>query len=167
MDSEKIDELLNKYWNCETSLEEEKQLQAYFRDATVPDGLKETANLFRYFDEQKKNELTDISFDHSIKRKISSPKGKMTSLFFNTMRIAAGIAVLIVAVWLVRLEVRKGTPPEMADTYDDPNMAFEETKKALMMISKSFNTAEAQAKKLNLFNEAQQNIQKQETEAEL
>jgi hypothetical protein len=167
MDSEKIDELLNKYWNCETSLEEEKQLQAYFRDATVPDGLKETANLFRYFDEQKKNELTDISFDHSIKKKISSPKGKMTSLFFNTMRIAAGIAVLIVAVWLVRLEVRKGTPPEMADTYDDPNRAFEETKKALMMISKSFNTAEAQAKKLNLFNEAQQNIQKQETEAEL
>jgi|SRR5687768_5740159 len=167
MDSEKIDELLNKYWNCETSLEEEKQLQAYFRDAAVPDGLKETAKLFRYFDEQKKKELTDISFDQTVKKKISPPKGKMRSMFFNTMRIAAGIAVLIVAVWLVRLEVRKGTPPEMADTYDDPNRAFEETKKALMMISKSFNTAEAQAKKLNLFNEAQQNIQRQETEAEL
>lgn len=167
MDSEKIDELLNKYWNCETSLEEEQQLQAYFRDTAVPDGLKETANLFRYFDDQKKKELTDISFDHSVKKKISPQKEKMRSLFFNTMRIAAGIAVLIVAVWLVRLEVRKGTPPEMADTYDDPDRAFEETKKALMMISKSFNTAEAQAKKLNLFNEAQQNIQKQETEAEL
>lgn len=167
MDFEKIDELLNKYWNCETSLEEEKKLQAYFRDAAVPDGLKETANLFRYFDEQKKKELTDISFDHGVKKKISPPKGKMRSVFFNTMRIAAGIAVLIVAVWLVRLEVRKGAPPEMADTYDDPNRAFEETKKALMMISKSFNTAEVQAKKLNLFNEAQQNIQKQATEAEL
>ena len=50
-------------------------------------------------------------------------------------------------------------PPEVVDTYDDPKMAFEETKKALMMISKSFGTAEEQAKKINLFNKAQEEIQ--------
>ena len=48
----------------------------------------------------------------------------------------------------------------MVDTYDDPKLAFEETKKALMMISKSFGTAEEQAKKINMFNEAQEEIQK-------
>ena len=48
MDSNKIEELLNKYWNCETSLEEEQQLQAYFREGTVPEELKETAALFRW-----------------------------------------------------------------------------------------------------------------------
>lgn len=168
MDSEKIDELMNKYWNCETSLEEEQQLQAYFRSSSVPEQLKETALLFRYFDEQKHKSLTDVSFDSSVIRKINAPKkGRVTSLLYNSMRIAAGIVVLIVAVWLVRIEVRETTQQEMADTYDDPKMAFEETKKALMMISKSFGAAEEQAKKINLFNEAKQDIQKNETQSEL
>ena len=76
------------------------------------------------------------------------------------MRIAAGIAVLMVAVWFIKTEVRKSTPQEIVDTYDDPQLAFEETKKALMMISKGFGQAEQEAKKINLFNEAQEEIQK-------
>jgi hypothetical protein len=168
MDSEKIDELINKYWNCETTLEEEQQLQAYFSSSSIPEHLKETALLFRYFNEQKHKSLTDVSFERSVMRKINAPKkGKVTSLLFNSMRIAAGIIVLIVAVWLVRMEVRETTPQEMEDTYDDPKMAFEETKKALMMISKSFGAAEEQAKKINLFNEAQKDIQKEENQSEL
>jgi hypothetical protein len=168
MDSEKIDGLLKKYWECNTSLEEEQALQAYFRKGSVPDNLKETAALFRYFDSGKCKSLTDISFEKEILGKIQSPgRGKMATLVFNTMRIAAGILVLFIAIWLVRMEVRKSSPVEVTDTYDDPKMAFEETKKALMMISKSFSTAEEQARKINLFNEAQQEIKKENTKAEL
>ena len=65
----------------------------------------------------------------------------------------------MVAVWFVRSEIRQTTPQELVDTYSDPELAFEETKKALLMISRSFGTAEEQAKKINLFNEAQQQIQ--------
>ena len=168
MDSERIDELLDKYWKCETSLEEEKQLQAFFTEAPVPDHWKETAALFRYFNDQKGKNLTDITFDRQVIRKIKAPSGgRMATLVFHTLRIAAGIAVLIIAVWLVRLEVRKTSPAEMADTYDDPHVAFEETKKALMIISKSFSTAEEQARKINLFNEARQDVMKEESKSEL
>jgi hypothetical protein len=168
MDSEKIDELLKKYWECNSSLEEEQALQAYFREGPVPDHLKETAALFRYFAREKGTNLTDITFEKEILKKIRSRRrGKMATLVFNTMRIAAGILVFFVAIWLVRMEIRKASPVEVADTYDDPKMAFEETKKALMMISKSFSTAEEQARKINLFNEAQQEIKKENTKAEL
>lgn len=167
MDSEKINELLNKYWNCETTLEEEKQLHVYFRNSSIPESLKETATLFRYFEEQRKKNLTDTSFDSRVIKKVRSPKGHVTTLLYNSMRIAAGIVVLVLAVWLVRMEVRKTTPAEVADTFDDPKMAFEETKKALMMISKSFSTAEEQAKKINLFNEAQKDVHKEESKSEL
>jgi hypothetical protein len=161
MDSNKINELLNKYWNCETSLEEEQYLRAYFREHEIPEQWKEAGILFRYFDENKKKSLIDPSFDGGIMGKIQTPKtGKVTKLFYNTMRIAAGIAVLIVAIWFVRTEVRKSTPQEVVDTYDDPKLAFEETKKALMMISKSFGRAEQETRKINLFNEAQEEIQK-------
>lgn len=168
MDSNKIEELLNKYWNCETSLEEEQQLQAYFMEGTVPEESKETAALFRYFNEHKKKTLRDVSFDQQVINKVKAPKkGRMATLVYNTIRIAAGIAVLMVAIWLIRTEVRKSTPQEMLDTYNDPKLAFEETKKALMMISKSFGTAEEQAKKINLFNKAQEEIRKEETKTEL
>lgn len=168
MDSEIIAELLDKYWRCETSLEEEAQLHEYFRQTPGSESLKETATLFRYFEEQKSRRLTDASFDKSLIRKIRNPtKGRVTNLVFNTMRIAAGIVVLVLAVWLVRMEVRKSAPDEMVDTYDDPKMAFEETKKALMMISRSFSTAEEQAKKINLFNEAQQELKKEDTTSKL
>ena len=167
MDSEYIDELLNKYWNCETTLEEEEVLKAHFKTSTVPESLKETAALFQYFEERRKKNLNDISFDKQVMKKIRRPKGQVTSFLYNSMRIAAGIVVLIVAVWLVRMEVRETTPQQVEDTYDDPKMAFEETKKALMMISRSFGVAEEQAKKINLFNEAQQDIQRKQNESDL
>jgi hypothetical protein len=161
MDSKKIEELLNKYWNCETSLEEEQQLREYFKGKDFPEQHKETAALFHYFNESKKKALTDTAFDSRIIAKVK-PQGKLVKLAYNTMRIAAGVAVLVIAGWFVRDEIRKSNPQETADTYDDPKLAFEETKKALMMISKSFGNAEEKAKKINMFNEAQDKVQKKD-----
>lgn len=167
MDSEKIDELLSRYWNCETSVEEEQQLRAYFRRPDLPEHLRETAALFRYFNAAQNESLAEATFDRQLMEKLSPKKGKMSALVFNTMRIAAGIAVLVAAVWLVRMELRESTPPAMADTYSDPKMAFEETKKALLMISKSFGAAEEQARKISVFNEAQKNVRKEKPKSEL
>jgi hypothetical protein len=161
MDFNNIEELLQKYWNCETTLEEEKLLHEYFRGSNIPDQVKETAVLFQYFEAHKKKSLNDVAFDHSVLRKVSAPqKSKLVKLVYNSMRIAAGLIVVFLATWFIREEVRKTTPQEVVDTYDDPKIAFEETKKALLMISKSFGTAEQQAKKINLFNEAQEEIQR-------
>jgi hypothetical protein len=161
MDFKNIEGLLKKYWNCETTLEEEKQLREYFGGHNIPDQLKDTASLFRYFEEAKKKSLNDLAFDGQVMHKVHAPKqGRMARLAYNAMRIAAGLAVVIAATWFIRSEVRQTTPQAVVDTYDDPKLAFEETKKALLMISKSFGTAEEQARKINVFNEAQEEIQK-------
>ncbi len=47
MDSKHIEALLEKYWNAETSLEEEKELHEFFGGTNMPDHLKEAAELFR------------------------------------------------------------------------------------------------------------------------
>lgn len=167
MDSNRIEELLNKYWNCETSLEEEQQLRTYFKSAQVPEQLKEAAALFMYFEDQKKKSLGDDAFDVDVLKKINYKQTKSVSLFYNSMKIAAGIAVLLVAVWFIRFEVRKTNAPLAVDTYEDPKLAFEETKKALLMISKSFGKAEVEAKKINMFNEAQEEISKKGNEKKL
>jgi hypothetical protein len=163
MDFNKIDDLLKRYWNCETSLEEEKQLRDYFGGANIPEQWKDTAALFRYFEESKKKSLNDLAFEGQVLHKIHVPKqGKVAKLILNTMKIAAGLTVVILAGWFIRTEIRETTPQAVVDTYDDPKVAFEETKKALLMISKSFGTAEEQTRKINMFNEAQEQIQKKE-----
>ena len=162
MDSKQpIEELLNKYWNCETSLEEEQQLKEYFSQEDIPDALREAAPLFRYFNEQRATTLQDDSFDKKvITRMRRNPNTKVRRLVYNTMRIAAGIVVVMAAVWFVHSELSTTESPQVVDTYNDPQKAFEETKKALLMISKSFGAVEEQAKKINLFNEAQEQIKR-------
>lgn len=161
MDSREINELLSRYWSCETSLEEEQQLRDYFKREDIPAELRETATLFQYFEENKKKSVRDVSFDRRVLEKVRpAGEARVRRLFYNSMRIAAGLVVVMMAIWFIRNEVRESTPQEMVDTYDDPKLAFEETKKALMMISKSFGSAEQQAKKINMFNEAREEIQK-------
>ena len=162
MDSKQLEQLLEKYWNCETSLEEEKQLREYFRGA-VPENLKETADLFRYFEMQQGQSVDASDFDAVVRKKIKQqqPQGRSVKMFSNYARIAAGLIVVITATYFVRLEVRKAYPPEIVDTYSDPKLALEETKKALMMISKGLNKAQKEAGKIKVFNEAEEKLQKQ------
>jgi len=165
MDSSKLQQLLQKYWDGNTTLEEEQLLRDYFQSAAVPDELRDVASMFQYFNQAKKNSLNDITFDRTLIDKVTTkPKsGRVRNLVFNSMRIAAGVVVVMAATWFIKKEIRQSTPQEVVDTYDDPKLAFEETKKALLMISKSFGTAEEQARKINLFNEAQEEIQKTPT----
>lgn len=168
MDSKRLDELLNKYWNCQTSLDEEQELRRYFSKNQVPEEVLPAASLFRYFEEQR-NQTAQKDFNLAVLSKLKKANrirtGKLRVLVRYSLQIAAGIAVLVVAVFLVRQELRKPDRPagngELVDTFDDPNRAFEETKKALEMISRGFVRAEQQAKKINAFNEAQEKIQHQ------
>lgn len=160
MDSKQIEQLLEKYWNCETSLEEEQQLRAHFR-GEVPESLSEIADLFRYFDVQQKQQVEHSDFDALVKSQIKQhrPEGKIIKMFYNYGRIAAGLVVVVAATYFVRQEMRKAYPPEITDTYSDPKLALEETKKALLMISKSFNKAQKEVGKIKVFNEAEERIQ--------
>jgi len=160
MESKHIEQLLEKYWNCETSLEEEQQLREYFRGENVPVQWKEASEVFRYFEQQRHQPVTGQTFEADVLRKIrrEHPRGKVISLTRNVIvRIAAGLIVVMAATFFVRQELRKSYPPE--DTFSDPKMAFEETKKALMMISKGFGKGQKEASKINLFHDAEQKVQ--------
>lgn len=166
MDYKTIEQLLEKYWSCETSLEEEQQLRDFFRDQAIPESMKETAALFQYFEKEKEKSLNE-NFEPAVTKRFQERRGgKVISMvsFSNIARIAAGIVVVVAATLFIRQEVRKSYPKELQDTYTDPQMAFEETKKALMMISNSFGKAKHEAVKINMFNEAEKKIQTKKPE---
>ncbi|MGC4020746.1 MAG: hypothetical protein QM734_01780 [Cyclobacteriaceae bacterium] len=161
MDSKRIEQLLEKYWMAETSLEEEQELHHFFKNESVPEHLKETASLFQYFGTEKNRALSE-NFDADVTKQITKRHGgKIVAMnnWFSIARVAAGIAVVVAAVYLIGHEVRKSSP-EIADTESDPKLAFEETKKALLMISKNFNKAQREASRINLLNEAEEKIER-------
>jgi hypothetical protein len=160
MDSNLIEQLLEKYWMAETSLEEEQQLRDFFQGKEVPESMKATAEMFRFFDAEKNKSLNE-NFEHAVTKQLRKRRGgKVISMSFtNISRIAAGILVVVAATYFIRQEVRKSYPQELQDTYSDPEMAFEETKKALMMISSSFGKAKHEAGKMKVFNDAEKKIQ--------
>ncbi|MCD9019376.1 hypothetical protein [Parachryseolinea silvisoli] len=167
MDSNKIEALLQKYWEAETSQEEEQQLREWFRNHQAPEPWKETAAMFRYFDDTKKKSLDDASFNATVVSNLPTAEaGRIRKLVYNTLRIAAGVSVLCLATWFVHTEMQESADPEVVDTYSDPKLAFEETKKALLLISQSFGKAEKQARKINMFNEAQEEIKKEKPSQE-
>jgi len=164
MDSKEIGQLLEKYWNCETSLEDEKVLRDYFSGSEVPDQLKDAADLFRFFEGERKRAL-EANFDHDVMRSVKKTErsAKVVSMvrWVQVARIAAGVFVVVVAGYFVRNEIMKSNQQQQAqvvDTFEDPKDALEETKKALMLISKSFGKAKEGAGKINLFNEAEDKI---------
>jgi len=166
MDSKEIEQLLEKYWTCETSLEEEKLLREYFNGNEVPQSLSDAASLFRYF-ESERARTSEEDIERAVTKEIRKrQRGKIISMVsvYRMARIAAGLLVVVVATYFVRQEVRKSYPPEIADTISDPKLALEETKKALMMISRGFGKAKQGAAKVNMLNEAEDKISNKDKE---
>jgi GTP-sensing pleiotropic transcriptional regulator CodY len=165
MDFENIDSVLEKYWACETSLEEEQMLQNFFTHKNLPEKYTETAALFSYYEAQRNIESKEALEAVSVNKFKQQPKGKMRSMFYNMSRIAAGILVIAVATFLIRAEYLKSDKPDpVLDSFNDPMIAFEETKKALMLISENFNKGKREAQKINMLNEATEKVSNQKQE---
>jgi len=160
MDSEIIKQLLEKYWNCQTTVDEERQLCQYFTSDNVAPELSHVAELFRYFNEEK-SKKSDVNFAMKVTKRFQKPEvARTTSLttIKSVFRIAAGIFVLVVATILIRNEIQKTYPKEIIDTYVDPKLAFEETKKALFLIAESFGKAKNEASKIIMFEKAEETV---------
>lgn len=66
MDYKYIIQLLERYWKCETSLEEEKILRTFFSQAELPDELKSYQHLFAYEQSEARNEALGKDFDQRM-----------------------------------------------------------------------------------------------------
>ena len=99
MDSEYIKQLLERYWQCETSPQEEAELRSYFLRADVPAHLLRYKAWFVYREEQQKIHL-DEDFDQKVLKQIRQPVVKASPLSIWTHFTPLLKAVAVVAVML-------------------------------------------------------------------
>ena len=72
MDSKYIEQLLERYWQCETSLEDEAELRAFFSGSDVPKHLLRYKDLFVYQQLQQEVHLGE-DFDARVLAEVEVP----------------------------------------------------------------------------------------------
>lgn len=174
MDLNRIEQLLTKYWDCRTTLAEEQALKEFFNAGEVPEKWQNLVPLFKYYSEEEEKRTLHKDFDEQLFAKItvessaepsSSGRGKMISLYYSVAKVAAVVLILITAGFFVReayVDKQVTVDTYTADTYEDPEKAFEETKKALMLIAGNLNKGRIEAQKVAVFNEAREKIKETE-----
>jgi len=169
MDSKHIEHLLEKYWACETSLEEEIEIKNFFNQEEIPEHLQQHAPLFKYLKEESTNPTLDEAFDQEILQALEPNKAgkqvKMETWYEPYLKVAAVLVVILVASFaLTRFLNQQEEQALLADTYENPEDAFEETKKALLLISKNIGKGRAQTQKIANFHQAEQKIKNNNNE---
>lgn len=99
MDYKNIELLLERYWQCETSIEEESELRDFFSNEDVPAHLLRYKNLFVYQQVQQEVGLSK-DFEARILAQVETPVVKakrltLTARFVPLFKAAAVIAVML------------------------------------------------------------------------
>ena len=97
MDYKYIEQLLERYWACETTLQEEAILRAFFSQEEIPEALRKYQALFTY--EQQKDEPLGEDFEARILQQIGeAPVAKTVTLksrLAPLFRAAAIVAIVL------------------------------------------------------------------------
>ena len=126
MELKLVEQLLEKYFQGETTIAEEKQLKAYFYSNDVAPHLAKYQSLFGYFETQK-----GAQFEQKLPLQ---PRKQSTVKWI-------GIAASFVVLFGLATFYFYPSEPKHEDlgTYDNPEEAFAATHKALLMVSEQVN----------------------------
>lgn len=97
MNTAYIKSLLEKYWEAETNLEEEKILKDYFNGNAIDENLKHYTSLFRFY-----RSATGIQMQN---KEIVIPEAKVYTLrnvsYLKKLSIAASVAILLTVGYFI------------------------------------------------------------------
>lgn len=147
MNLQRIEQLIGKYENGETSLAEEMELNTFFNRKDVPFEFRAYKDMFEFYKGAKEEILPDPAFDKKI-MDIISPKPsfnrKKTNVRFIYM--VSGIAASIIL--FIGIYFFSFNPTNPRGTYDDPAIAYAATKEILMKVSTNMNTGSEELSKM-------------------
>lgn len=135
MEDHKVRTLLDKYWEGETSLEEEQNLRSYFASSQVADEFMPFSALFCFYQEAQQ-----VKMDRKIKAPdLPQVLGKTVSMRW-VINVAASVAIFI-AMFFINKQSKSPQIDQYAyqDTYQDPQQAYDEVKRALLFVSAKMN----------------------------
>lgn len=145
--------LLEKYWQAETTIEEEKMLADYFRrQEDLDPGLALYKDLFAYFG-QEAQVMAGPGFDRRILERVGLQTQRRPLFRIGFIAAAASICAIVAGLMLLTPHADE-RPPAIAsashpgqsiasttiqDTYEDPEQALAVVRHALLIASTHLN----------------------------
>lgn len=135
--------LLEKYWNAETSLQEEEQIM------NAKDLLQDTERRYFAFIAAARQQQSHLSMDDidafNLKQTLNASRATVRPLY-RWMASAAAIMILAFSAFGVwRYSQTVSQQPQMAETFEDPYEAYEEVREALAFVSAKLNKSQDEA----------------------
>lgn len=107
MDYKYIEQLMERYWNAETTLEEEEILRAFFSQEDIPAELSQYAPLFAYEHAEKAVDVLGEDFDEKMLQMVGEaprseerPQAQIISLRERLMPLFKSAAVVAIVLTL-------------------------------------------------------------------
>jgi hypothetical protein len=138
MNQEEIKQLLDKYYNGETTSEEELLLKKFFSQQNIPEELRDEKSIFSFYMKAGALPKPSADFDKRILSALDmvdniSLSFKRRKIFGIITGVAAGMLILAGTYFFL---IRKSEP---RDTFTDPEIAYAETMKILYDVSSRLN----------------------------
>ncbi len=152
METNYIKELLNKYFEAETTVAEEKILKDYFASATISEEFLTYKNLFVGYTQAQTETFT---------KELEFPKFKVHKNQ-KWYAIAAAVVVLFGTVVLLQPPEKQTKTSNELGTFTNPEVAFIETQKALTMVSKNINIGIENANYVTEFKKSKEKVFKKQ-----
>lgn len=142
MNEKELNRLINKFYEGESTEEDEKILRAFFSGDNVPEGFETEKHIFRYFMESGSVTEPSAGFEERIYQAVKSSEQRRLSekakSYFLPLLSAAAV-ILIMAGTYFFFESKRG----IKDTYSDPEVAYNEAMKILTDVSTRLNRGRA------------------------
>jgi len=152
MNTKEIKAILAKYYDGNSTLQEEHQLREFFLRSDVPEHLLKHKPIFGFFTEEG-DVATSEAFEHVLEEKLK--KGKVVSLINRrrtiTYALSIAASIVLVAGLIITFQLGTFSPSQPFGTISDPNLAYMEASSALFNVSERFNTGIDKAGQLEAF----------------
>ena len=138
MKEEELKRLVEKYYNGESTEEEENFLRDFFRKDNVPEGYEADKEIFSFYTGSDNIPEPSIDFEARILAGIDASERvagsqKTKRYIIAIMSAAAGLLLLAGSYFFFVKE------SQTTDTFTDPKIAYAETMKILMEVSSQLN----------------------------
>jgi hypothetical protein len=138
MTENRLKEILDKYYEGESSPEEELELKKYFSGNDVLKGYEAEGEIFRQYSVMEKIPVPSAGFEKRIlsavdKLETTRHKRNLRKRYMTIFSAAATILIMA-GTWFF---INRGREP--ADTFSDPSLAYAETMRILNEVSVKLN----------------------------
>ena len=165
MNTSEIEVLLEKFYEGNTSLQEEKILRDFFRGTNVPAHLWSHQSLFNYYIKEQRRKSGDRGFEQKLMTQLTEDPGETPVVHLHPNRnrlllitgIAASVMLLIGLLFTFQNDVLKRSPKQTGS--QDTELAYANASEALMLVSANLNTGIRQMERLQMVDKALKNVQ--------